>query len=260
MKKILLIILLGVSCVTFAQTPQHIVWDKTPINVILSVGVERMVSFPTSVKFGYDTSEIPAGALRVQNAGGTLYLLAKQSFNATRVQVMLNDGKIILLNLSAQKNADTVPLDIVLQMPSDISVNNPDVSTSFDAVTLTRFAFQQLYAPERLLNNPQGIARVAMHIPEVVGIIEPSNIIAMPLISWRGGDNYVTAILLRNETQSSITINEKALCGDFVSSSFYPAKTLASQGSLGDSTTLVVVTEEPIATSLNRCIATVEGV
>jgi integrating conjugative element protein (TIGR03749 family) len=260
MKKYLVLGFLLITSHVFAQTPQHIVWDKTPINVLLPVGVERMVSFPTSVKFGYDTNEIPAGALRVQNAGGTLYLLAKQSFNATRVQVMLNDGKIILLNLSAQKNADTVPLDIVLQTISDISVNNPNISTSFDAVTLTRFAFQQLYAPERLLNNPQGIARVAMHIPEVVGIIEPSNIIAIPLISWRGGDNYVTAILLRNETMNPILLNEKSLCGDFVSSSFYPSKTLAPQSTLGDSTTLVVVTENPIATSLNRCIATVEGV
>ena len=260
MKKILLLMLLGVSCVTFAQTPQHIVWDKTPINVILPVGIERMVSFPTSIKFGYDTSEIPAGALRVQNAGGTLYLLAKQPFNATRVHVMLKDGKIILLNLSAQKNADTVPLDIVLQTIGDMNVSNSNVSTSFDAVTLTRFAFQQLYAPERLLNDPQGIARVTMHIPEIVGIVEPSKIIAMPLISWRGGDNYVTAILLRNETPNAITLNEKALCGDFVSSSFYPTKTLAPQSTLGDSTTLVVVTESPIATALNRCIATVEGV
>lgn len=260
MKKILLL-LICVSTWVSAQTPLHIVWDKSPISVILPVGTERMVSFPSSVKFGFDVSSLPADTLRVQNVGGTLYLLAKKAFQPVRVQVLLNDsGQIVLLNLSAAAQADSTPLAIVLpSIESPIATSTTAPSISFDAVTLTRFAFQQLYAPERLLTQPVGISRVAMRVPKVVALIDPSDLIAMPLIGWRGGEQYVTAILLRNQTKNTIALDPAQLCGDFVSSSFYPKQTLSAQGTLGDSTTLIVVTSTPIATALNRCILNVEA-
>lgn len=32
----------------------HVVWQQTPIDVVLPVGKERMVNFPSVVSFGYD--------------------------------------------------------------------------------------------------------------------------------------------------------------------------------------------------------------
>lgn len=265
MKKIVLFLIVATTLMSAgvnAQPPLHIVWDKSPISVILPVGTERMVSFSSSVKFGFDASSLPADTLRVQNVGGTLYLLAKKAFQAVRVQVLLNDsGQIVLLNLSATAQADSTPLAIVLPSIEQQAVTSTTTpSISFDAVTLTRFAFQQLYAPERLLTQPVGISRVAMRVPKVVTLIDPSELIAMPLIGWRGGEQYVTAILLRNQTKNTIALDSAQLCGDFVSSSFYPKQILSAQGTLGDSTTLIVVTSTPIATALNRCILNEEAV
>lgn len=59
---------------------EHVVWNQTPIDVILPVGKERMVSFPMSVEFGYDKSILSDDKLTVQNNNGTLYLFAKSSF------------------------------------------------------------------------------------------------------------------------------------------------------------------------------------
>jgi hypothetical protein len=98
-----------------------------------------------------------------------------------------------------------------------------------------------------------------MRVPKVVALIDPSDLIAMPLIGWRGGEQYVTAVLLRNQTKNTISLDPAQLCGDFVSSSFYPKQTLSAQGTLGDSTTLIVVTSTPIATALNRCILNAEA-
>ena len=264
MKKILWFLIVATTLMSVgvnAQTALHIVWDKSPISVILPVGTERMVSFPSSIKFGFDVSVLPADTLRVQNVGGTLYLLAKKAFQPVRVQVLMNDsGQIVLLNLSAAAQADNTPLAIVLPSTEPQAMTSTTTpSISFDAVTLTRFAFQQLYAPERLLTQPVGISRVAMRVPKVIALIDPSDLIAMPLIGWRGGEQYVTAVLLRNQTKNTISLDPAQLCGDFVSSSFYPKQTLSAQGTLGDSTTLIVVTSTPIATALNRCILNAEA-
>ena len=89
-----LIALLGLCfpLLSFAQvddaalsTPERVVWNKTPIAIPLVVGEERLVHFPDSVSIGLPQSLTPL--LRSQSINGTLYLLARQPFEATRVMV-----------------------------------------------------------------------------------------------------------------------------------------------------------------------------
>jgi len=74
---------------------ERITWQRTPIELALMVGEEQRVDFPGPVKVG-----VPAAlqaVLRVQSVAGTVYLLAHQPFEPTRVMVRTIDGGAIYL-------------------------------------------------------------------------------------------------------------------------------------------------------------------
>ena len=102
-------LLLIAPAITWAETaaldptvPERVTWQKTPIALALNVGKERRVDFPGPVKVG-----VPAtlqAMLRVQSVAGTLYLLARQAFEPTRLMVRtLEGGDVYLLDLSASE-------------------------------------------------------------------------------------------------------------------------------------------------------------
>lgn len=253
MKKAVYLLLLLANMVT-ASSLQHIVWDSTPINVTLPVGQERLLHFPASLAFGYDASALPAASLRVQNIGGTLYLLAKKSFQPQRVEVKLKaSGQIILLNLAANVSGSDTPLSIVL--PSQQTEPMPSPPAQIGSVELTRFALHQLYAPKRLLRAVPGIVRVPMHTPKTIPLTLSDSITAMPLASWQGGGLTVTAVLLRNQTRHRVRLAPQQFCGQWQTVSLYPLDILNSVGSMHDTTTAFFVSSMPFATALRNCLA-----
>lgn len=253
-----------VSHFALTPPPEHIVWQQTPINVSLPVGKERLVNFPVAVEFGYDKNVLPDNLLRVQNNNGTLYLLAKAPFTIQRVQVRCsNEGKIILLNLSAQKEASTTPLDIVLPHASSAlfsDVTHPlkqqdteTIDSTLGYLTLTRFAAQQLYAPKRLLTQPNTIYRTPMHTTKTVILLRDQSVLAMPLASWRRSDLTVTAVLLRNQLSQSLTLDPRNLCEEWRAATFFPHTLLAPAGQRADSTTVFLIANRSFADALASC-------
>ena len=243
---------------------EHIVWQQTPIDVVLPVGQERLVSFPGTVQFGYDKNQLSDSVLRVQNNGGTLYLLAKAAFTPQRVEVKLVDsGKNILFNLSAQKEASNVPLAIVLPetVTADSAVtatmDNTDITANktegtINYLTLTRFAAQQLYAPKRLLIQPPNIYRTPMHTAKTVALLRDGSAIAMPLASWRADDLFVTAVLLRNQTKQPLSLDPRILCGTWQAATFFPKTILTPAGTKTDTTTVFLISRQPFNEALTN--------
>lgn len=252
---------LGFNPVCFAESAVHRVWQKEPIDLVLPVGQERLVSFPSSVEFGFDPNSLSSNLLSVQNNAGTLYLQAKKSFAPERVQVKLKaSGQSVLINLSAKEQADDTPMDIVLPgeannriAPTDDVIQQPH-HHDIDTVSLTRFAIQSLYAPKRLLTNPPGIYRVPMQTTQTVPLDFAARFTAMPLISWRGGNHYLTAVLLRNNTSNQVTVDPSTLCGQWQAASLYPLKHLAGHGAERDTTTAFLVSNKPFAEAVSECM------
>jgi integrating conjugative element protein (TIGR03749 family) len=233
---------------------EHVIWNQTPIDVVLPVGIERLVSFSSQVQFGYDKKLLPDDTLQVQNNNGVLYLQAKKEFSKQRVEVKINDsGKIILLNLSAKIGADKTPLEVVLAVApvtvADIT-NHDHTDKAVSAVTLTRFAVQQLYAPKRLLTQPPNIFRTPMHTQKTVPLMSDGSVLAMPLASWRSGDLYVTAVLLRNQLKQILDLDPRKLNGHWQAATFYPNTVIEKAGTSFDSTTVFLVSKRPFAESL----------
>lgn len=252
------------------ETPaEHVVWNRTPIAVYLPIGVERMIHFPMTVQVGYDKTVLTDAHIRVQNNQGTLYLLAKQAFTAERIQIKLDNGKIILLDLSAKPSASHTPLAIV--MPDDkpslpltdktewsqqslitSEEKHSEVTSSvMTPIQLTRFAAQQLYAPQRLLTESNAIYRVPMHTKKTVDLVCDGSVMAMPLASWRGGDQFVTAILLRNNLPHALILHPQDLSGEWQTATFFPQCELAQRGTAIDSTTVFLVSQRSFVESLN---------
>lgn len=266
----LVLVFLQINTIYAAQfNPQHVVWDHVPINVVLPVGKERIIVFSEKVQFGYDHGVLSSDILQVQNNDGALYLLAKKSFTPQRVEVKLvNSGKVILLNLSAQADASDAPLSILVtslaaSQSAQTIRNDQDMPLNLDYPCLLRFAVQQLYAPERLLTKPNYIYRVPMRTSRTVSLFignnignnADNNIIAMPQISWRAGDLYVTAVILRNISKHSVYLNPKNLTGDWLAASLFPLRRLLPKNTLingipRDNTTLFLISKEPFGEAL----------
>lgn len=243
-----------------SDTAEHVVWDHTPIPITLPIGKERMVHFPGACQVGYDKTRLTDDVIRLQNNNGTLYFLAKKAFAEERVPVKCANGTIVLLDICAKKCAPTTPLSIVIpDVPTVVTHDTPHATdTTNDSVTpspitpitLTRFAVQQLYAPTRLLTESEGLYRVPMHTAKTISLVLDGSFTAKPLASWRGGDYFVTAVLLKNNLPQPLTLHPHEWAGHWQTATFFPQPQLGARGEMTDRTTVFLVSNRSWSESL----------
>ena len=233
------------------DTSERIAWRKTPIDIELAVGAERLVHLPGAGKVGVPPQL--QGSLRVQSIDGTLYLLASQPFAATRVIVRgIDNGQVYLLDLSAVAEGDgSGPIEIYL--PDEARATGSESTAAsgpprYGYVTLTRFAAQQMYAPARLLQELPGVVRVPIK-REPVALVRGDAVEAVPLVAWRAGDLYVTAAKLTNTTDRPQTLDPRTLRGRWLTAAFQHNR-LHEAGSEADRTVVYLISDRPFAASL----------
>ena len=239
-----------------AATLQPIVWDRTPIVLTLTVGQERLVQFPGPITVG-----VPGGVtslLRVQTVDDTVYLVAQQPFDATRVIARERDGgRTYVLDVSASPDGgETPPVQITLAAEA-----NPPDSAAGDAnalhgvaaarigyVALTRFAAQQLYAPTRLLADLPGVVRVPIK-SDPVALLRGDAVTATPLIAWRADGMYLTAVKISNRLAVPFLLDARALRGAWLAATFQHNR-LAKHGDEADTTVAYLISSLPFAAAL----------
>lgn len=237
---------------------EHVVWNKVPISFVVPVGDERMISFPGSIAVHNTDSSLTTDKVSIMNNAGTLYIRAKKSFNATRLAIELKaTGQIILVDLSAAPNADDSPVGVVMPSASTragarSSKNKAKpASAPMSYARLMRYAVQQLFSPERLIKNDRAIHRTPMFTTKSVNLVHGHAVFTMPLISWRGGDLYITAVLLKNTQQHRISLSPKNIKGKWLAASFYPTPYVTAKKQLHDRTTLFLISDRPFNEALN---------
>ena len=124
--------LLAVAAAPVAQAVEILRWERMPLAVPLKVGQERIVFIDRNVRVG-----VPAGVgerLRVQSAGGAVYLRASEPIEPTRLQLQDADtGALILLDIAAELpkdgEAELEPVRIVEgdSAPQDAMASKPTV-------------------------------------------------------------------------------------------------------------------------------------
>jgi integrating conjugative element protein (TIGR03749 family) len=252
---LLLLVLLGVPLGVDAQgneVPDRVVWDRTPIRVVLPVGTERLVHFPEhAVRVGVP-DDLP---LRTLSVDGTVYWQAQAPFAPVRVIVQgLEEGSgYYLLDLEAQESAPAVALAILRpgsERPARARGDAPDEPPhqNLDYVALTRFAAQQMYAPARLRPAHPQVRAVA--VPEgPIALVRGGAIEAVPLIGWRHRGLYVTAVRLQNRAHAPAVLDPRDLRGEWLAATFQHARLLA-HGDEADTTAVYLLSRRPLGESL----------
>ncbi|MCX7123329.1 MAG: DUF3438 family protein, partial [Gammaproteobacteria bacterium] len=186
---------------------EHVVWQGTPISFAVPVGEERLISFPGDVEFKNLDPSLTSDKVSISNNNGTLYIRALQPFDPIRTYVAIKStGQIVYLDLSAQNGGDDTAVSVVTTLSTSNSAT-PASNAATAAptyITMLQYAVAEMYWPERLLTqlnqDPSNFdfARTPMYTTHSVHLIMGNNILALPEVSWRNGDLFVTAVLLMN--------------------------------------------------------------
>jgi len=119
-------------------------------------------------------------------------------------------------------------------------------------VALTRFAAQQLYAPERVLADIHiripGVTRIPVRTTPI-NLYRGGGITATPVAAWVGGDLYVTAIKLVNRTRETVELDPRPLRGEWLTTTFHHER-LFPAGDPADVTAVYLVSARRFATAL----------
>ena len=266
MKRLLLLAAL-VAC-NFAHAVEIQRWERIPLALPLVVGQERIVFVDQNVRVGLPRHLIDK--LRVQSTGGTLYLLAKEPIEPTRLQLQnMSTGEIMLVDIIAtpgKANQPALePIKIVAgdnlaaryghPIPKTIDTKAATRSTEQNSdaaptapretplpVVMTRYAAQMLYAPLRTVEPVTGIAQVNLkRNMDLTTLLPTRPIEAIALGAWRLEDLWVTAVKLRNTGSKPVTLDPRELMGDFITATFQHPY-LGAKGDASDTTTVYLVT------------------
>lgn len=264
--------------------PERVVWNRVPIRVVLPVGQERLVSFPGSVQVGLPPAV--ASKVRTLSNQGTVYWLAREAFPPARVQVVeVDSGHHYLIDLEAREEASAVPMEVMWgddapaaladaglpatprgsRRGSGTGRGTPPLAggsgrtgggggaagpasdgPSLDYVTLTRFAAQNLYGPERLIHSLPGVHRVPLGRRPLGELVRGGQVEAEPLIGWRGGGYYLTVVKLTNRTADPVVLDPRWIRGAWLTAAFQHAR-LLPRGDVADSTSLYLISARPFA-------------
>lgn len=256
-----------VAC-NFAHAVEIQRWERIPLALPLIIGQERIVFVDQNVRVGLPRHLVDK--LRVQSTGGTLYLLAKEPIEPTRLQLQnMSTGEIMLVDIIATSGKSNQPalepikivagdnLTVRYGQPSpkaeDSKAATRSTEQNSDAaapaqretplpVVMTRFAAQMLYAPLRTVEPVPGIAQVNLkRNMDLTTLLPTRPIEARALGAWRLEDLWVTAVKLRNTGSQPVTLDPRELMGDFVTATFQHPY-LGAKGNSSDTTTVYLVT------------------
>lgn len=234
---------------SYALQSEHLVWEKVPLNIELPIKQERLIQFPQSIKI---IDQLLSPALDILKVKGSLYLKAKDRFKHARIIVQLiPDGEVIILNLKADAQFNnTMPIEILTDDPKREG-QTANSHYEYNAIQLTRFAIQALYAPERVQQIPNGVYRTPMQTHKTIPLFYGASIEAHPIASWRGGSLHITAVELKNLLNKSVRLKADNLIGQWQTATFYPSNQLATRNH-HESTTVFLVSDIPFHQAINN--------
>lgn len=248
------------------------VWDEKPLTIILPVGQELRVSFPTDVNV-----QVPLGISEKLTSLAPnpkmIYWTATEAFSSARIIATASDGKTVyVIDVAADKNA--AKEDIVIEDPARViavqpatSFNHPannnvntvseeeDVLEDPAEILLTRFASQTLYAPSRLIPTDTRISPVNfLQIHHDFPLLQSGHgeqVSVNVIGSWSGFGRYVTAVLIVNQTPVSFEFDASRVRGNFTHITAQHLH-LGAKGSVIDRTTLYLISDIPFAEALTE--------
>ena len=231
---------------------QTIIYKGRPLHVEIPVGAERLIEFGRAIDIAVP-SEL-AGSVQVESIAGTIFMTASEPFSSKRFRFRDREtNEMLLLDVTARRGADLLPVRVLsaeqamsITESSDRAVERESKVKAPGVVAAVRFAFQQVYSPERLIDPVQGINPANLDNTSVLNHLVPGyKVLAKPLAQWRTIDGlYITAVFIKNTESRTVLLDPRALrAGAGWQSASFRDGVLAPTDNHGDSTTLVVVSD-----------------
>jgi integrating conjugative element protein (TIGR03749 family) len=246
---------LGLGLISSSEALEILRWERLPLTVSLVVGEERVVFVDRNVRVG--VPDTVNDRLRVQSAGGAIYLRANAPIEPSRLQLQdAETGALILVDITAvPAAAGAAPLEPVRivdttragksgghDADSPAAGSTQSIPATPVAVVLTRYAAQGLYAPLRTVAPVRGIMSVPLRGNITIDTLLPGLAIrAKALAAWRLDDHWVTAVRLTHTAEGWLALDPRSLQGDFVAATFQHP-TLGPAGESTDTTVVYLVT------------------
>lgn len=246
---------------------ERIFWNKTPVLLTLKTGTERLVHFPDMVR-AKPPENITGEVLKMTIVDNVIYLKALNDFPTARMRVQafnhisgsFDGGAIYFLDLSASAQGGVEQVQIIDKTRqtktlsgSSNALTQADQSQSpnqsVDMVDLVRYVAQQLYGPERLMQSHPAIYRTPLRVKSLKSLYRGGELQATPLASWKGGEMYVTAVKLQNQTAYPLTLDPRYFRGQWRSRTLQHTG-LSQYNTESDTTTVYLVSDRPFHESL----------
>lgn len=177
----------------------------------------------------------------------------------------LNDQQVYLLDITASEAAAVS--DELIVMTKKNTRNRSKEATAYRTtedwrIRLTRYAAQQLYAPERLVDGDSAIKRIPVESKTSVPLIRGGLIETVPIASWQGHGLTVTAVRVRNLSRHSLQLQfdrsdslqaldlSYLVRGDWLTATLQHDR-LGAMGDETDTTTLYLVSNRSFVESLS---------
>ena len=254
-------------------------YQSVPIKLSIQVGKESILQFPWRVSMG-SSSEMQ-GMVRNVPIGDAVYLTPLAPFENARFWAeSKGDGSMMIIDISATQDAPPKMVRFV----DDRASGQPPPAASTNAsacqgagcagqsntqreakggnqvaehsyMSLARYAFQSLYSPERLIEPLDGVSEQPLKGGIAINDLVPGQrVTAKPAVEWRTSAGlFVTALLVRNAELHDVDLDPRRLrhSRDWLSSAFW-SNQLSPSGSIGDETTMVVISRSAWRDSVNQ--------
>jgi integrating conjugative element protein (TIGR03749 family) len=208
---------------------EHVVWNKEPIQVTLSIGHERQLVFPGRIEVGIPRAFYPQ-LKTVTSVDNRLFIEPAKVFENQKVLIKdVESGNNYVLVLSVANQDSALPdTKLIVHKESakreEHNVTGPGsaaMAGNQDANAypfLTRYVMQHLYAPQRLVQDHPGIQRISVDRVSIGGLFQCSrnsnacrSIVATPIVGFRTDRIYATALLLRNVSDQPVEVDPRLL-------------------------------------------------
>jgi len=250
------------QCVSFSapdvQSPQeivdHVVWNNTPIRVVLPVGRERRIDFPVAVKIEWP-NDVERNTRNLQlRENGSVYWTADIEFEKQRVNVFTFTGESYFLDVEARPDAPARTLVILDDRFKDEVQTSDDEgrpkavksAVNYDSADLVRFVAQTLYSPRRLVTPLPGVTRIPVATDEVF-LYKGQTLATHPIAQWKSPGipaMYITAVRVTANSPHPVVLDPRNLRGDFLNATPQHGQVTAA-GDDGDTTAWYLVSSRP---------------
>ncbi|EMY6611310.1 DUF3438 family protein [Vibrio parahaemolyticus] len=229
------------------------VWDKTPIQVRLEVGTERLIHLPSNVDLGIPENIRPL--IRDYNAAGTLYLTPKKPFQKTRFHLVTESGERIFLDVFATEGTGEPLEDLKVIRKADMEKTSkvyglePQERKGLTVKEILQYAHIDLFGVPRLkpkINVAESYIKKPLRLDLLFGGRSAGLFELNAFKQYRTQSYTVTAILLTNKSSKPREIKYTDLYPSMIAASVHHL-VVGPAGTVYDETVLLVVTKKPLS-------------